>query len=706
MGSKAQSPPTLPLSAPCLQCPLSFFDFGTQATSGPFVGLGAPPEVPPQGTTQQPATSVAYRYARPTHAPLAGSPPVTDTNSSQQHKRRRIINKPLPTRVNPTPLTSTQPAVDVSQPQPTQHQTRHALQPNPQQHSSQATLPKRKKPRLSNKPLSAISHEPADHHELPEANCPFMLGYKGALWNSQALLAAAPDKAASKQNTAWRLLNNADFVGLAETHSTEGHVKSLNTPRHTKFFWSHYGTRWQAGVGIGVKHDFLKLFNPTTEDSLQHIYGGRAAKLSLKGPNGNLDIIVVCGRANLEDREERRRMYENIGAKIAPADTTLTIIMGDFNFVTEEKDRWSTDSGTWSGKKDELDAGHWDQHVNSPNKLHDMYQPEPTCTTTEANTEDHQALVLSRIDRVYHNHHITDQLDHNFAITALPFNEDSAHRPLTFSKSGRQKPKEHSPFPAIQLKHPDWEKRLQEKYATLHNAQGIQVNPMEDLKILKKAMWDTAKTLARETGTNLAKSDRDKLGCTMAFLRAAEKVNIKGMTKACALYPTLRALANEGDPNTRVSPNMSKIREHAAELAKSSVKDELLQLSQEQENTSDHEYQQKKTQILTKLKRLIPGSSSSSIGAIQIDDHLATTAEDIAQQLQKHWGRTFNQPPPDTDMLHKWLETLPKLKGDNENQEREVTPRPSKKPRTTHQAQAQHRQRRMEYQEKRHHGGH
>ena len=182
-----------------------------------------------------------------------------------------------------------------------------------------------------------------------------------------------------------------------------------------------------------------------------------------------------------------------------------------------------------------MDADHWSKRVNAPNNLNDMYQPEPTCTTTEANSENHQALVLSRIDRVYHNHHITDQLDHDFVITALPFNEESAHRPLAFSKSGRQKPKEHRPFPAIQLKHPDWEKRLQERYTALHRAPEAKDNPMEDLKIMKKAMWDTTNALARETGTNLAKDDRDKLGCTMAFLRAAEKVNIKGMVKACTL---------------------------------------------------------------------------------------------------------------------------------------------------------------------------
>ena len=165
--------------------------------------------------------------------------------------------------------------------------------------------PVRKKPRLKNRPLGASSVGPVDHSNLPVANCPFMLGYKGAFWNSQALLAAAPDKAASKQRTAWNIFKNVDFMGLAETHSTKGHVKVLSVPKDTKFFWSHYETRWRAGVGIGVKHEFLKLFNPTTEKSIQHIQQGRALKLSLEGPNGNLHIIVVYGHAKLEERERR-----------------------------------------------------------------------------------------------------------------------------------------------------------------------------------------------------------------------------------------------------------------------------------------------------------------------------------------------------------------------------------------------------------------
>ena len=193
---------------------------------------------------------------------------------------------------------------------------------------------------------------------------------------------------------------------------------------------------------------------------------------------------------------------------------------------------------------------------------------------------------------------------------------------------------------------------------------------MEDLMTLKRAMWDTAQALSKESSYNLAKSDKDKLGCTMAFIRAAEKLNVKGMARACSQYPALKAIAGEGDPNTRVSAHMQKLKEHAAMLAKREINDKLSELSREQENVNDHGYQQKKTQILTKLKRLIPGASTSSIGVIQNGDHMATTAEAIARQLQSHWERTFNQPPPSTELLGTWLDSLPNLRGQAREEDR------------------------------------
>ena len=67
--------------------------------------------------------------------------------------------------------------------------------------------------------------------------------------------------------------------------------------------------------------------------------------------------------------ETLQHVASSLGGLGRYGDTTLTIIMGDFNFVTEEKDRWNTDSSTWSGKKDELDADHWNKQVNAPNNL-------------------------------------------------------------------------------------------------------------------------------------------------------------------------------------------------------------------------------------------------------------------------------------------------------------------------------------------------
>ena len=91
---------------------------------------------------------------------------------------------------------------------------------------------------------------------------------------------------------------------------------------------------------------------------------------------------------------------------------------------------------------------------------------------------------------------------------------------------------------------------------------------MEDLLTLKTAMWDTATELAKSNTGTLDLNDQDKLSRTMAFIRAAEGVNLNGMSKACKDYPFLRTLVNPNDPNTRVSTGIQEARNHALALAR------------------------------------------------------------------------------------------------------------------------------------------
>ena len=102
-------------------------------------------------------------------------------------------------------------------------------------------------------------HIPPPHTlALPKAAMPFMGEYRGCVWNAQALFASDATLQTDKHRHAWSLLAKVDFAGFAETHSTTGHTEAASLPNNCKFFWSHGPTRWQAGVGLGVKTTFLQ----------------------------------------------------------------------------------------------------------------------------------------------------------------------------------------------------------------------------------------------------------------------------------------------------------------------------------------------------------------------------------------------------------------------------------------------------------------
>ena len=107
---------------------------------------------------------------------------------------------------------------------------------------------------------TSTAQDHTHHNTLPDAALPFYDDFRGTWWNAQALFASDPILQTNKQRHAWSLLAKTDFIGFAETHSTIGHTQAASLPDSSEFFWSHGPTRWQAGVGLAVKHTFLQKF--------------------------------------------------------------------------------------------------------------------------------------------------------------------------------------------------------------------------------------------------------------------------------------------------------------------------------------------------------------------------------------------------------------------------------------------------------------
>ena len=73
------------------------------------------------------------------------------------------------------------------------------------------------------------------------------------------------------------------------------------------------------------------------------------------------------------------------------------------------------------------------------------------------------------------------------------------------------------------------------------------------------------------------------------------------------VYPLLRSLADPSIPNLRTSWCMHLLREHAVELARASVLEDLCILHAVFAQLEDLQVQAKREHIRTRLKRLMPG---------------------------------------------------------------------------------------------------
>ena len=72
----------------------------------------------------------------------------------------------------------------------------------------------------------------------------------------------------------------------------------------------------------------------------------------------------------------------------------------------------------------------------------------------------------------------------------------------------------------------------------------------------------------KKSNIDMARTEDDKLGYTIRFMRAAEKIDMFAMEKCIAAYPHLGSLVNSRDPSFRNKEGLATVRAHALELAR------------------------------------------------------------------------------------------------------------------------------------------
>ena len=487
----------------------------------------------------------------------------------------------------------------------------------------------------------------------------------GATWNSQALFARSPIRHFSKDRYVRRLLRDHDFVILTETHSSAGESLAWHAPPDTTAWWSH-GTNARAGVGLILRNSFLQRFHqPSCQ--WEEIVPGRAAVLRLRGPSGSLDLWAVyfatgiaaelhpqdnAPPALVSTLRQRRHMRLRIAGAASPPGRVLTVIAGDFNWVTDPHDRISKQTADLAPTQDAAEEQHWGAHVATPLRLCELHQSQHTHDSAQAR---------SRLDRVYWNQHIADQLDRRLICAALEWQPGlSAHRAVSF---GRRLPVEKAPADRPlcpqAIRHPDWVRRVVARQLSLTAESPVDASPLLHLRLLKDAMRLVTEEIVMESAasSNTHHEHDDPLGWTMRFIRAAELGRRGTMKAALRAYPVLLTITASPLSSSLVSSGrIALYRDHAVQLAREDAINRLQELHQDLPNLDLSEATKRRGHIMQLLRRVSPGRPTH-LQAVQLADGSVSTDPDrMATALRSHWAPVFSSRRGHPRLFRQWLE--------------------------------------------------
>ena len=248
-----------------------------------------------------------------------------------------------------------------------------------------------------------------------------------------------------------------------------------------------------------------------------------------------------------------------------------------------------------------------------------MFQPELTHASDAAR---------SRLDRIYSNHHNSEQLDRQFKAVALEWKHSvSNHRAVLFS---RQRPQklivDDKPLSQASVTHEDFPRRVALNYNS-KVAEAPHSTDIEKLVMLKTSMREVSTHIDKSSlGHAAAISFEDRLGVTIRFIRAFESGFLGVISTCLARYPTIKdKIANPYDIGGNITLKLQRLRDHAIELAKDHALGELGQAHKDLSEGDNIRGQYKKQKANRLIHRLAPGRSGTVAAIRDKNENINTT---------------------------------------------------------------------------------
>ena len=471
------------------------------------------------------------------------------------------------------------------------------------------------------------------------SNFPFTGQFRGAGWNAQSLFAYGQE---DTQRYILGLASKHDFTGLSETRGTVERSASLGWLQHAEFdyFFTDLD-QYKGGIGLLVKRSFLRRFRPIErERDWIIIEKGRVGCLRLAGPEGQFHIYVCY--FDPASKSKQCDCIKNMAGFVQPSAHSLFV--GDFNFVHAAADHYVKDTGVWSMGDSKVVDDTWQRRIASLG-IHEWAQDLLTCET---------GITISRLDRVYSSLHTVHGYMDEVSCNALDRHPQlSAHRPISFQL--RKFDAQPNPFKRIPLWVNQHESFGEEVFAEYYDS--VRKNgddPFKHLQNFKEAVHRATRYIQKIANKQEAKTTDDKIAVSTSFLRALYKSDWK---RARALQPIYSRLSEVPlNASFATSAAFRELQDLILELGHTSTKERIDELKELRKYLPEHTYHNRKNNILTVLRRLMPGSSGN-ISAMKDPElnEIRTDEEGIAELLTKHWQNVFSQKNTDGALRQEWL---------------------------------------------------
>jgi len=485
-------------------------------------------------------------------------------------------------------------------------------------------------------------------------------------WNSQAFFCTNLEQHAEKFGYLCSLMSQHDAMALQEVHGTLGTHMAFRSPLGCTSFFSAGASYGTGGIGLVVRDSFLAKFDP--HPTWKVLWKGRAACLRLSGPHGSLDLYTAyfhtgaqvtegdkdgaypsVRNADPTFRDLRNHLRKRIADAFAPKHETLSMLAADFNYVNAKDDRYNVTTMRATGAGDREDEQHFQRFLASPFSLVEAHQPLFTHkVVTQHGTS------MGRLDRIYTNQHVLEQLDRQIRTSALPWQHSlSAHRAISFSRKIPDK-RTDGGISIAALRHVDFPRRTRLAYDALLR-EHPEAGALRRLALYKQALLEVSDHLKKDPlKMSPVETTEEQLSVTMQFIRTFERGFSGALAPFLHLYPAIASYMPNRNPyagSNNPSLALARLRDHALELARQQALEDMESADAMEEDNQGEHARRRKARAARLLFRLAPGKSGQ-IGAIRgSSGQIVYEFDNMARILRLHWADVFKGRPIDEDTM-------------------------------------------------------